>query len=129
MPRKKKVGEARLRADEASKNMNLQVNMPRIVAKSESREDITNARNIMYMLSQSCAFIISMNKDPQVCMNMINHIGKTDKHLEIAINYGNHDVDHFRTLIGTITTAYEEVMNGYQIKLVPPIDFSPLEAS
>jgi hypothetical protein len=120
MPRKKKTEE--------SASSRIQVSMPRIVAQGGSKEDVDGVKDVMDMLARSCAFIISTNKDAQVCMNMINHVGKTDRHLEIAFNYGIHDVDHFRILVGTVATAYEEIMNGHQIKLVEPIDFSPLDA-
>ena len=106
MPKKTK-------SKDKEKSIRLDIHMPKVVGKD----------------AQSCAFIISINKDAQVCMDMINHIGKSDRCLEIAFNHGLHDVDHFRTLVGTIATAYEEVMNGYQIKLVEPIDFSSLDAA
>lgn len=116
------------KSKDKEKSIRLDIHMPRVVAKDATPEAVADVKDLMELLAQSCAFIISINKDAQVCMDMINHIGKSDRYLEIAFNHGLHDVDHFRTLVGTIATAYEEVMNGYQIKLVEPLDFSSLES-
>lgn len=118
MPKKKKQDEEKVR---------LSIEMPRVVSPDNSPESIQKCSEMMGFLAKVCAFMIAQNKDPQACMDMVNHIGIENKEMQIAFNYGSYDVDHFRMLILTLSTGYEESMNGFRLSIVEPIDFERLE--
>lgn len=110
--------------------VNMQIAMPRVLVDSREEGYTERAEKIMKVLSQSCLAMISANKDVQLCMNMINFVTERNKVLHIAFNQDKpFDVDHFRMLIIAITSAYEELMGGFQIKIESPIDFAQIEAA
>jgi len=121
MPRKKKQKSTDI-------EVNLQIRMPRVMADKNDQESIANAEKVMEVVSQTCVSLISANKDVQLCMDMINFVGESKKSLNIAFNQNmSFDLDHFRIMMVALTASYEGVMNGMQIRIVPPLDFAKME--
>lgn len=108
--------------------VNMQVTMPRVLVDSQNQESVSRAEKVMEMLSHACLAIISANKDVQLCMNMLSFVSENDKTLHIALNQDKpFDIDHFRIMVIALTTSYEEIMGGFQVKIIQPIDFQQIE--
>jgi len=103
--------------------VNLQIAMPRVLINSADTEGSAKAEKIMEVLSQACLAMIQANKDAQLSMDMLSFVSESNKTLHISFKENEaFDLDHFRMLIIALTTSYEELMKGFQIKIVQPIN-------
>jgi len=121
---------ARKKKSESINEVDINVVMPRILIMKNDAACLRSAERLVEVLTQCCAAIISANRDASICMSMINHIYESNGTLRVALTlHAPHDIDHFRLTIIALATAYEEIMGGYQIELIDPVDFSNVEVT
>lgn len=109
------------------KEVDINVMMPRILILDNTSEAIKAAEKVTEMLTYACTSLINANRDPQLCMSIINHVFERDRTLFVALNRGQkYDLDHFRLTMVALATAYEYICGGHMIQLSDPVDFDEI---
>jgi len=113
--------------NEEPQEIDINVMMPRILILANTSDAIKSAEKITEMLTYACTSLINANRDPALCMSIINHVFERDRTLHVALNRGiKYDLDHFRLTMIALTTSYEHCCGGLMIEMSEPVDFESL---